>query len=79
MSASQLSAARQRGLSVLANTGPQTSINIRLPVLPETGVIVPGKSVRYVDDGSSQFGYVRSVSVESNFPQMWQLLTIESK
>ena len=42
-------AARQRGIAVLADTGRQIEVTLRLPVLPETGVIEPGGFVEYQD------------------------------
>lgn len=71
-------AARQRGISVLGNTGRQANISLRLPVLAETGVITPGKFVRYVDAGTTRTGLVRSVSVTTNFPQVWQSIGVET-
>jgi hypothetical protein len=71
-------AARQRGISVLANTGRQANVSLRLPVLPETGVITPGKFVRYTDAGTARLGIVRSVSVDANFPQVWQSIGVET-
>lgn len=72
------SAARQRGTSVLSDTGNQAKVQLRLPVLPETGVIPPGKFVRYVDDGETRLGLSRSVSLESNFPEIWQTIGVET-
>ncbi len=73
-------AARQRGLSILGDTGEQANVSLRLPVLPETGVIVPGKFVRYTDeeDGSLRVGLVRSLSMEHKFPQTWQTIGVET-
>jgi hypothetical protein len=71
-------AARQRGISVLANTGRQANVSLRLPVLPETGVITPGKFVRYTDAGAARLGIVRSVSVDASFPQVWQSIGVET-
>ncbi len=61
-----LDAARQRGLAVLSDTGRQALINLSLPVLPETGVIPPGKFVRYTDAGVSRVGLSRSVQVQTS-------------
>lgn len=59
-------AARQRGISVLADTGRQATVRLSLPVLPETGVLTPGKLVRYVDGTTTRLGLVRAVGVEAN-------------
>lgn len=56
-------AARQRGISILSDTGRVVTIGLSLPVLPATGVIEPGKFVRYVDGGVTRLGIVRSTSV----------------
>jgi len=71
-------AARQRGISILGNTGRQANISLRLPVLPETGVITPGKFVRYVDAGVSRIGIVRSVSLDAGFPDVFQSIGVET-
>lgn len=71
-------AARQRGIGVLSNTGRQANISLRLPVLPETGVITPGKFVRYVDAGVSRLGIVRSVSLDAGFPNVFQSIGVET-
>ena len=42
----EAAAARQRGLAVLADTGRQIEVTLRLPVLAETGIIEPGAFVR---------------------------------
>lgn len=72
------SAARQRGLSVLADTGRQAELSLRLPVLAETGVITPGKFVRYTDAGATRVGIVRSVGVEVGMPEIWQTLGVQT-
>ena len=43
----EAAAARQRGISVLADTGQQIEVTLRLPVLAETGIIEPGAFVEY--------------------------------
>lgn len=71
-------AARQRGLAVLGNTGRQANVSLRLPVLPETGVVTPGKFVRYVDGGETRLGVVRSVGVDVSMPEIWQTIGVET-
>lgn len=73
-----LEAARQRGIAELSNTGLQAQINLRLPVLPETGVIKPGAMVRYVDGGTTHLGFVRGTQLEWQWPTLRQLLTVET-
>jgi hypothetical protein len=71
-------AARQRGMSVLGATGRAANISLRLPVLEETGVITPGKFVRYVDGGVTRIGLVRSVGLDVAMPEAWQTIGVET-
>ena len=70
--------ARQRGIAELGDTGRQAHINLKLPVLQETGVIQPGALVRYVDGGDTHLGLVRSTSVEWSRPTLRQTLSVET-
>ena len=71
-------AARQRGLSILADTGRQKHITLSLPVLPESGIIQPGAMVRYTEQGTAHIGIARSVNVAVDFPKVRQTVRIES-
>ena len=71
-------AARQRGTAILGNTGRQKSITLSLPILPETGIIVPGKLMRYSESGRSHLGMTRAVEVDCVFPLARQFITLES-
>ncbi|WP_316150045.1 hypothetical protein [Cupriavidus sp. BIC8F] len=71
-------AARQRGLSILGDTGRQAHVSLRLPVLAETGVIPPGKFVRYVDGGVTRLGIVRSTAVDVSMPEVFQTIGVET-
>ena len=71
-------AARQRGLAVLADTGRQAHVSLKLPVLPETGLILPGLFLRHTDGADSVLGLVRSTSVEWGRPKLRQALTLET-
>ena len=71
-------AARQRGISILSNTGRIANVNLRLPVLAETGVITPGKFIRYTDSGVSRTGIVRSLSVDVGLPEIFQSIGVET-
>lgn len=55
--------ARMRGLPVLSDTGRIANVSLKLPVLSATGVITPGKMVRYVDGATIRTGIARSVNV----------------
>jgi len=78
----EAAAARQRGISVLADTGQQIEVTLRLPVLAETGIIEPGAFVEYQDgsQGSTirRLGIVRSTQVEAGMPEVWQTLGVQS-
>ena len=69
---------RQRGLATLGDTGRQAHITLRLPVLEETGIIQPGKLIRYTESGVSRLGLSRSVQVDHRFPDLWQTIRIET-
>ena len=71
-------AGRQRGISILGDTGQQASVSLSLPVLPETGLIVPGQFVRYVDGATTRLGLVRSSSLAWERPKLRQTLTLET-
>jgi len=71
-------AARQLGMSILADTGKQREIQIKLPVLSTTGIIQPGLFVRYQEpDGTQQLGLVRSTNIEIGLPDVYQTLGLE--
>lgn len=73
-----VAAARQRGISILGNTGRTAEVSLSLPVLPETGIILPGKFISYVDGGVSRLGITRSVNVAVGFPSIRQTLGVET-
>jgi len=70
-------AARQRGIPVLANTGSIATVGLKLPVLESTGVIKPGRFVRYVDEGVTRIGLSRSVAVAADANVITQTLEVE--
>lgn len=76
-------AARQRGGSILANTGRIASYALRMPAgVKDTddisvGIIPPGKFVRYADNGVMKLGITRSVSVDIGSPDIFQTIGIE--
>lgn len=69
---------RQRGLALLGDTGKQARISLRLPVLPETGIIRPGALVEYLEQGNTRRGLVRSLSISHNRPELWQTIGVET-
>jgi hypothetical protein len=74
----EAAAARQRGITVLADTGHQIEVSLRLPVLADTGIIQPGAFVEYHDGSATRLGIVRSTQVEAGMPEVWQTLGVES-
>lgn len=71
-------AARQRGISILSDTGPQATVSLRLPVLPETGIIVPGQFVRRTDGAEVLQGLVRSMSLNWDAPTLRQTIEVQT-
>ncbi len=74
----EAAAARQRGIAVLADTGRQMELSLRLPVLAETGIIAPGAFVAYRDGGLTRRGLVRSTQVQVGLPEVWQTLGVQA-
>lgn len=72
-------AIRERARSVLGDTGRKAMVNLRLPVLNATGIIVPGKYVRYNDGAVSRVGLVRSTSIDAGLPEVWQTIGVETQ
>jgi hypothetical protein len=73
----EAAAARQRGIAVLADTGHQIEVSLRLPVLAETGIIEPGAFVEYQDGSVTRLGLVRSTQIEAGMPEVWQTLGVQ--
>lgn len=69
--------ARQRGRVVLSDTGRENRVALTLPILALTGIIPPGKLVRYVDGATTVLGYVRSTSVTVAKDKSRQTIEIE--
>ncbi len=69
---------RQRGQALLGDTGKQALINLRLPVLPETGLIRPDKFIEYHEQGNTRRGIVRTLSIRHNWPETWQTIGVET-
>ena len=73
----EAAAARQRGIAVLADTGQQIEVSLRLPVVPETGIVEPGAFVEYQDGSVTRLGIVRSTQIEAGLPEVWQTLEVQ--
>ncbi|MQR02317.1 hypothetical protein [Glaciimonas soli] len=72
-------AARQRGVAILSDTGRRADITLKLPVLRETGIIVPGKFIDYEDGSTKRRGIVRSTAVDVGRPEIWQSIGVETR
>lgn len=68
---------RARGSTVLAQSGAQSRISLRLPVLPETGLILPGRMIEYSAEGVTRRGLTRSLQSEWSHPELWQTVELE--
>jgi hypothetical protein len=69
----------QRGRAVLADTGLQEPFSVQTMVLPETGIILPGKALRFVDEDGPHLGIVRNTSVQmQEWPELYQTLGVET-
>ena len=71
-------AVMQRGIAELSNTGRQAHVSLRMPVLAETGLILPGSLVRYDGGDATRLGLVRSVALDEAWPTLRQTLTVET-
>lgn len=68
----------QRGRAILSDTGRQARISLSLPVLPATGLILPGLLLDYTEQGITHRGLTRGVSVQVNFPKVAQTVEVET-
>lgn len=71
-------AAAQRGRAILADTGAQANVSLSLPVLSETGLILPGTFIRRTDGAEVLQGYVRSMSLTWDAPRMRQTIEVQT-
>ena len=69
--------ARQRGISILAETGRNASYSLSLPVLQESGIIMPGKMTRYVDS-AEVMGIVKGVSISAEQSKLRQTIEVQT-
>lgn len=68
---------RQRGLAELSDTGRQEHITLKMQVLEETGIIMPGQFVRYTGE-KTVVGIVRSTTIDWSRPVLRQTIGIET-
>lgn len=67
----------QRGLAELADTGAQAHLQLKLPVLAESGLILPGQLVRYIGT-ETVTGIVRRTSLDGSTPIVRQTIGVET-
>lgn len=77
---SAYAAGRQRGLSILGNTGAQAKVGVRVPLLDEIGLVLPGALVRYTDaDGDLRVGQSRGLTLTATkLGEVWQSIGVET-
>jgi len=68
---------RQRGIAEISDTGKQQRVTLSMQVLPETGVITPGKFLRYLGD-TPVLGIVRKTAIDWSLPRLRQTVEIET-
>lgn len=69
----------QCGRGVLSNTGLQEHYSLQTMVLPETGIILPDKALRFVDEDGPHLGVVRKTRVHMDtWPELYQTLGVET-
>lgn len=69
----------QRGRAELSNFGVKEMVSVRTLVMPETGIILPGKALRFVDEDGPRLGLVRGTNVSMEaWPVMHQTLEVET-
>lgn len=71
-------AGRQRGISILSDTGRKAMLQISLPVLESTGVIDICQLIEFNDGPSTRRGIVRANNISAEWPRVRQTLTVEA-
>ena len=73
-----IEATEQRGKAELSDIGEQAIVSLRFPVLVETGIVDPGKLIRYYDGTVYRRGLTRGVQVNATQEEVWQTVRIET-
>ena len=73
----QSTAARQRGISILDDTGRNATHSLSLPVLQEVGIIMQGKMTRYVDN-AEVMGLFKGVSISAEQAKFRQTVEVQT-
>ncbi|EXI92071.1 MAG: hypothetical protein AW12_00814 [Candidatus Accumulibacter sp. BA-94] len=70
-------AARQRGLAILAETGPQQMLRLDTPLFSGVGIYPVGSFIQFADGAESRLGIVRSLRINAALPTVRQTVEIE--
>lgn len=76
-------AARMRGQRVLGETGHiatyglRTAVGLRDEDNQPIGVVVPGRFIRYIENGVPKIGLSRAVKVDVDSVEVWQTISVE--
>ncbi|TJZ73195.1 hypothetical protein [Chitiniphilus eburneus] len=70
--------ARQRGSAILGAGGRRSRQTLTLQVLPESGIILPGTTLRFMDGDTQHYGVVRGVNVSAGLPTVRQSIEVEA-
>lgn len=62
-------AARERGRAVLADVGRQALVTLELPMLPNIGLLDPGRLIAVGESGQSWRGLIRGTTVSASWSQ----------
>ncbi len=71
-------AARQRGITILSDTGRKASMQISMPILDTVGVIDVCRLIEFSDGANTRRGIVRANNISVGWPTVRQTLTIEA-
>jgi len=72
-------AARQRGLSILADVGQQQTLALDTPLFSGVGIYPVGSFVASSDGANSRTGIVRSLTITAALPTVRQTVEIECR
>ena len=73
-----IDAARGRAEAILSDAGQTATVTLKTLILPASGLILPGKLVRYVDGSKTRIGLTRGISVAASHEESWQSLEVET-
>lgn len=71
-------AGRARAEAILSDVGEQAAVRLRTPIFSDSGLILPGKLVKYVDGGVTRYGLSRAIQIEAGHEESWQTVEVET-